>query len=240
MPIGQNTDMTSRNAVEWHTSIAVDFNANYHRRASFQERFAVFSELIRAYSGSMKRVIDLGCGGGLFSLYAAQFNAHVTGIDGSDAMISIGRRRLEAAQCKNVDFAVRDITALTSAEVTTADLIICSSVLEYLDDLPKAIAVIDGLLNAGGALIVSMPNKSSIYRRLEKIAFRILGKPRYYRFVKNIVTIEDMISLLEEKDIVAKRICYFSGAPVISSPCLAGFKRWTSNMFVIVATKTMQ
>jgi 2-polyprenyl-3-methyl-5-hydroxy-6-metoxy-1,4-benzoquinol methylase len=236
----KKNDTTSKSAIEWHTSIAIDFNANYHRRSNFQERFTVFSELIRTYSGSRKRVIDLGCGGGVFSLYAAQFNAHVTGIDGSDAMISIGKRKLEAGKFKNVDFAVKDITALTSAEVTTADLIICSSVLEYLDDLPKAIAVIDGLLNAGGTLIVSMPNKSSIYRKLEKIAFRLFRKPRYYQFVKNIITADDMISLLERRNIVTKRICYFSGTPLLSRLFLADFKRWADNMFVIVAIKNMQ
>jgi 2-polyprenyl-6-hydroxyphenyl methylase/3-demethylubiquinone-9 3-methyltransferase len=232
--------MTAKSAIEWHTAIAVDFNANYHRRANFQERLAVFSELIRTYSSSRKRVIDLGCGGGVFSLYAAQFNAHVTGIDGSDAMISIGKRELEARELKNVDFAVKDITALTSADVTTADLIICSSVLEYLDDLPGAIAVIERLLNAGGTLIVSMPNRSSIYRKLEKIAFRLLGRPKYYQFVKHVVTADDMISLLEKKNLVTRRICYFSGAPVLSSLFPAGFKRWTDNMFVIAAIKDSQ
>lgn len=232
--------MPPRNAVEWHTSIAAEFDAGYRRRANFKERFSVFSELIRSHSGADKHVIDLGCGAGIFALYAAPLNAHVTGVDGSEAMISIGRHRVAAEKLGNVEFITRDITSLTSAEVTTADLIICSSVLEYLDDLHQAVAVIDSLLNRGGTLLVSMPNKSSIYRRLEKLAFLVCRRPRYYRFVRHVVTADEMIALLERRNITTKRISYFSSTWMLSRlSSVELFRRWTKNLFVIVATKEM-
>jgi len=231
--------MTSKNAVEWHTSIATEFDAGYRRSENFKERFSIFSELIESYSDSSKNVIDLGCGAGIFSLFAASLNRHVTGIDGSDAMIAIGKSKIEAGNLNNVDFLVKDITLLAKDDITAADLIICSSVLEYLEYLEKAIDVLDTLLKPGGTLIVSMPNRSSIYRKIEKMAFILFGKPKYYQFVRNVVTTDEMISLLGKKGISTKKICYFSNSPIFSKLLSSdSFKKWTKNLFVLVATKS--
>jgi len=230
--------MTSKNAVEWHTAIATDFDAGYDRSDNFKERFKVFSGLIDKYSGSDKAVIDLGCGAGVFSLYAAPLNRHVTGIDGSDAMIAIGKNKADTRNQKNVEFMVRDITTLAKADGLSADLVICSSVLEYIDCIDKSVAVLDLLLKKGGILIVSMPNKSSIYRNLEGLAFSLLKRPKYYRFVKNIVTSEEMCGLLEKLSFDVVEVHYFSSSPLISKILSSHYlRRWTKNLFVIVAIK---
>ncbi len=231
-----------KDAVEWHTEIATQFDAGYGRSDNFKERFNIFSELIRRYSGLNKSVIDLGCGAGIFSLCAAPLNRQVTGIDGSDAMIAIGKNKVEEIKLNNnVDFMVRDITTLTTADVKPADLIICSSVLEYIEDIEKSASVIDLLLNEGGTLIVSMPNKSSIYRKFEKFTFYLFKWPKYYQFVKNILTVDEMSGLLAKRNYDIIESHYFSSTPILSK-IFSGeiFKKNTNNLFVIVAQKNTQ
>lgn len=227
-----------KDAVEWHTVIAKDFDAGYSRSKNFKERLAKFSQLIKKFSASHKNVIDLGCGAGIFSLYAATLNGHVTGIDGSETMVSIGKDKQKSAGLENLDFVVKDITTLPTNDLAPADLIICSSVLEYIDNLEKSVALIDKLLIVDGIAIVSMPNKLSIYRRIEKLTFSLFKKPKYYRFVKNIVSAEEMIDLFAKQNFEVIETHYFSSAPILSNIFFADcFKKWTKNLFVIVAKK---
>ena len=65
------------------------------------------------------------------------------------------------------------------------DLIICCSVLEYMDDLDASLASLAGKLTPTGVLVFSLPNRSSIDRKLERVRFKLTGRPTYFGLVQH-------------------------------------------------------
>src|SRR5579863_6647227 len=70
--------------------------------------------------GSGTRLLDAGCGAGGASLLAAQRGALVNGVDASEALLAIARRRLPDG-----DFRVGDLEALPYAG-STFDVVIAA------------------------------------------------------------------------------------------------------------------
>jgi 2-polyprenyl-6-hydroxyphenyl methylase/3-demethylubiquinone-9 3-methyltransferase len=65
---------------------------------------------------------------------------------------------------------------------------------EYIQEKEKMIVCCHALLKNGGRLLISVPNRRSIYRKLEKISYRIIGKPSYCKHVYNRYTEQELIA----------------------------------------------
>jgi 2-polyprenyl-3-methyl-5-hydroxy-6-metoxy-1,4-benzoquinol methylase len=99
-------------------------------------------------------VLDVGCGNGVISRSLGEKGFTVKGIDVSEKAIARAR---ELNRSPNVRFEV------VSAEELVADghhfhAVICSEVLEHLNDPGKLLNVLHQLLDKDGALIVTVPN----------------------------------------------------------------------------------
>jgi 2-polyprenyl-3-methyl-5-hydroxy-6-metoxy-1,4-benzoquinol methylase len=99
-------------------------------------------------------VLDVGCGNGVISRSLGAKGFTVKGIDVSEKAITRAR---ELNKSPNVRFEV------VSAEELVADgqhfhAVICSEVLEHLNDPGKLLNVLHQLLDKDGALIVTVPN----------------------------------------------------------------------------------
>jgi len=99
-------------------------------------------------------VLDVGCGNGVISRSLGERGFTVKGIDVSEKAIARAR---ELNKFPNVRFEV------VSAEELVADghhfhAVICSEVLEHLNDPGKLLNVLHQLLDVDGALIVTVPN----------------------------------------------------------------------------------
>ncbi|PLB46630.1 S-adenosyl-L-methionine-dependent methyltransferase [Aspergillus steynii IBT 23096] len=111
-------------------------------------------------------VLDLACGTGLVTIPAAQRvgNAgHVVGIDISDGMLDVGRRKAEK-QGLDVPFIQHDISDLNGLELLPVgsqgfDLITCAAALVLLPDPPGAIRHWTTLLKPGGRLVIDVAAK---------------------------------------------------------------------------------
>ncbi|URW74458.1 methyltransferase domain-containing protein [Sphingomonas donggukensis] len=184
--------MNTTDAVDWHTSIAEDFAAGYDRSPRFRERLAVWRGLIARHVHGGDRVLDAGCGAGTFSFEAADRGARVEGIDGSPAMIALCRKRAAASPQADVRFDVALLETLSTRPAGSVDVVMSSSVLEYLPDLEGEVARLARLLPVGGRLLLSLPNAASRYRRIERLAFRLTRRPRYYAHVRSLATEAEM------------------------------------------------
>jgi S-adenosylmethionine-dependent methyltransferase len=99
-------------------------------------------------------VVDVGGGTGGFAVPLATLGHRVTVIDPSpDSLAAAQRRAAEAGvPLRAVQGDVSDLAAATGA--AGADLILCHSVLEYVDSPAAAMTAIAGILRPGGAVSV--------------------------------------------------------------------------------------
>lgn len=93
--------------------------------------------------------LDAACGTGRYSTFLAEQGHDVIGVDESDAMLAIARRKLPAA-----DFRHGDLTALP-LQGNSVDAAVCALALVHVPDLSSALCEFARVLRPGGRLIIS-------------------------------------------------------------------------------------
>ena len=228
---------TNDTAISWHDSIAPSFRDGYQRSAGFRDRLRTWSVLIARYARPGDRAIDAGCGAGTLSFEAAKIVASVEGIDGSPRMIELARETAAASDINNVSFDVALFESLSN-RADRYDLVLCSSVLEYLPNLETELARLAALLRKDGRMIVSLPNGRSRYRRFERLAYCLTRRPRYYRHVRHVPSAAQVQDVLQALGLSVLDTLYYADPPL--PPALAwlsGSGQRRKTMFVIVATR---
>jgi 2-polyprenyl-3-methyl-5-hydroxy-6-metoxy-1,4-benzoquinol methylase len=103
-----------------------------------------------------KRVLEVGCGSGSLSTYLALRGAHAVGVDVSDGMLALARRRAEvSAVSANVELVGMPIEDLDHPS-GTYDAIIANQVLHHLD-LARAMPNIARLIGDSGVALFAEP-----------------------------------------------------------------------------------
>ncbi len=228
--------MNSKNAIDFHDDRALEFDSRYALSKAFQERFHVWTGLFDRYVTPTDQVLDLGCGSGVFSHYLAEKGCLVTGIDGSEAMIALCRRKRTS---KTARFAVGSLPLEKLAHFPMQDVVVMSSILEYMTDMSGMLEQARVLLKPDGLLLVSIPNRRSLYRRVERQLFRLLARPAYYQYIRNTATKTTFNRQLTESGFTPVETGYFSGQDPISrvlKPFLAA--QYVNNLLVGVFRKT--
>jgi arsenite methyltransferase len=104
-----------------------------------------------------ERVLDVGSGPGLLAAEIARVvgpAGHVTGIDISDPMLTLGQRRCaDLDSAGRVSFAKADAAALPFAEASF-DVAVSTQVYEYVADLSTALAELYRVLRPGGRALI--------------------------------------------------------------------------------------
>lgn len=232
--------MIAENAIDWHTQIASNFDKKYSNRKNFKERYAIWTELIDKYSDPNFHVLDIGCGSGIFTFRLAEKNRTVIGFDASTEMINICQKKKRNIDARNVNFLNCKIESLEQHLQEKADMIVCSSVLEYMGNLNGSLEIIRQSINNDSLFIFSMPNKQSIYRKIEPLVFYLFGKPRYYKYVKNICTLSEMGAKLKKLGFSILESKYYGKTPLLSAMFRKlGISRFSDNLFIIVARLTL-
>jgi SAM-dependent methyltransferase len=223
------------NSISWHDKIAKNWDNKYTNSAGFKERYEVFSKLIHSYSKSDNCVYDLGCGTGTFSFLAVRFNSCVFGVDASSDMIDICNQKKNAINIHtddNIKFINYDILDIEFER--NADLIIASSIFEYIDNLELILGKFRKYLNKNGVIIFSLPNYISIHRIFERLSFNIFGYPRYYALVKQSMSLKRAVLLTQKSGYEVLETKYFTRTPYL--PRLLK-ENYLYELFIIVAKK---
>ena len=226
-------------AVTFFDAQAQEYEQLSRQSPRFNERFAVWEELIDAHAPSREpsRCLDLGCGVGTLSRFAAARGFQTLGLDGSPAMIEKSRS-LSGEQGDRLEFRETmiplDDTLMDELE-GTADLLLASSVVEYLDDAPGFMAQCERLLRRGGIAVVSFPNATSLYRRIEPLLkFRgsnyLRMKPRQY-------TRRDAGELAESAGLTVIEARYFAFPSLRLSRMIKRRSPLLATMFALVLRK---
>jgi len=101
-----------------------------------------------------EQIVDVGCGPGLLAHGLAEAvgnEGQVLGVDSSSSMIALAEKR--CAELPNVSFVECDATELT-VDDASADVVACTQVLLYVDDVKKALAEFSRILKPGGRVII--------------------------------------------------------------------------------------
>lgn len=108
---------------------------------------------------SGKKVIDVGCGGGILSESMAQRGASVTGIDMGEAPLSVARIH---QQQSGVEVNYLHSTAEKMAEETPQayDIVTCLEMLEHVPDPSSVIRACQKMVKPGGHVFFSTINRS--------------------------------------------------------------------------------
>lgn len=106
-----------------------------------------------------KRVVDVGCGGGILSEGLCQRGAHVTGIDMGEAPLSVAKLHgLESGF--EVDYHQMTVEQLAQEQAGTFDVVTCLEMLEHVPDPASVIRACAALLKPGGHLFLSTINRN--------------------------------------------------------------------------------
>lgn len=106
-----------------------------------------------------KRVLDVGCGGGILSEGLCQRGAHVMGIDMGAAPLSVAKLHgLESGI--EVEYQQITVEALAEQQAGTFDVVTCLEMLEHVPDPASVIKACAKLLKPGGQLFLSTINRN--------------------------------------------------------------------------------
>lgn len=102
-----------------------------------------------------KRILDAGCGSGLFSLAAARKGAQeVVGIDIDEPRIPYARRSAERQEIRNATFRVMSVYEMDFPDCHF-DRVISHTVFEHLPDVPAALSSLYRVLKPGGEIFIT-------------------------------------------------------------------------------------
>lgn len=124
------------------------------------------------------RILDVGCGTGLnVTVPLAHAGYSIMGLDLDSA--SVERGRLLAEGCGNIEFYCGSIEDQTVFE--RRDVVICSEVLEHLQEPAIFIGQLKSVLTEGGLFLVTIPNGFG-YFELDNLFWQAISRfPRLIR-----------------------------------------------------------
>ena len=117
-----------------------------------------------------KRVLDVGCGGGILSDSMARKGAQVMGIDLAGKALRVAQLHALEAQTPNVEYREVAVEALAAEQPGSFDAITCMEMLEHVPDPGSVVRACSQLVKPGGWVFFS-----TINRNPKSFLFAIVG-----------------------------------------------------------------
>ena len=117
-----------------------------------------------------KRVLDVGCGGGILADSMARRGAEVLGIDLATKALKVAQLHAMEAETKGVSYREISAEALAVEQPGSFDVVTCMEMLEHVPDPSLIVNACAGLVKPGGYVFFS-----TINRNLKSFLFAIVG-----------------------------------------------------------------
>ena len=188
-------------------------------------RFNYFLDKAALTIGSIKgkRVLDIGCGGGLLSERFAAEGALVTAIDLSGKAIEVAKAHAKetGGACAKIDYRRMSIGELLIKKKEPFDAVVSSEVLEHVDDLKGFLEEATSALAPGGVFFFSTINKTlkarffAIFVAENLLGMLPTGTHDYERFIRP----STLVKLFKENNVTVEDL-----KGLVYSPASLGFK----------------
>ncbi len=106
-----------------------------------------------------KKVLDVGCGGGILAESMAEKGAHVTGIDMGEANLEVARLHLLESG-RDVDYRQIPVEQLAGETTAQFDIVTCMEMLEHVPDPSSIVTACATLVKPGGLVFFSTINRN--------------------------------------------------------------------------------
>jgi 2-polyprenyl-6-hydroxyphenyl methylase/3-demethylubiquinone-9 3-methyltransferase len=117
-----------------------------------------------------KRVVDVGCGGGILADSMARKGADVTGIDLSTKALRVAQLHALEAQTSNIQYREISVEALAREQAAGFDVVTCMEMLEHVPDPDSVVRACAQLVRPGGWVFFS-----TIHRNPKAFLLAIVG-----------------------------------------------------------------
>lgn len=115
-----------------------------------------------------KRVLDAGCGPGVYAQWLTERGASVVAVDASPRMVELAKQRLGQRLGQTVDVRRADLSEpLAFLDSSAFDIVLSPLVLEYIEDWHKTFAEFYRVLRPAGHFVFSVTHPFSDYIHFE-------------------------------------------------------------------------
>jgi 2-polyprenyl-6-hydroxyphenyl methylase/3-demethylubiquinone-9 3-methyltransferase len=108
-----------------------------------------------------KRVVDVGCGGGILSDSMARAGAQVLGIDLSTKPLRVAELHAMEAGTEGIEYREIAVEALASERPASFDVVTCMEMLEHVPDPASVVRACATLVKPGGWVFLSTLNRNA-------------------------------------------------------------------------------
>jgi len=136
-----------------------------------------------------KRVLDVGCGGGILSESMARLGAEVSAIDMGKAPLSVARLHAMESEV-DIDYQQITVEELAQQQPASFDAVSCMEMLEHVPDPASVIEACQTLVKPGGSVFFSTINRNPKAYMLAIVGAEYVlkmlpkGTHDYARFIK--------------------------------------------------------
>ncbi len=148
---------------------SLNWGEKYRKRTSYFYRCRAIYQLFASTGIRQASILDYGCGSGDITFPMLRDGHSVTGVDIAEGMIRKARDRAEkAGLSEKATYYYLQHGIPSNILSDQFDAVICSSVLEYVQDDMSLVRIFYSILKVDGFLIISVPDRRSLFCKLDK------------------------------------------------------------------------
>ena len=117
-----------------------------------------------------KRILDVGCGGGILAESMARRGAQVLGIDMGAAPLAVGRLHAAQHEVSHIEYRQVTVEQLAAEQPASFDVVTCMEMLEHVPDPASIVRACMALVKPDGMVFFS-----TINRNPKSYLFAIIG-----------------------------------------------------------------
>lgn len=219
----KDTSRTAYNVADhYDEAYFADLSARYRKRNRFARRrianvFSLVPELAH------RRLLDVGCGMGTFTLEAARRGATAVGLDLAPAGIAAARQMAREEGVAGAHFTRADAALLPFGN-GSADIIVAADFTEHLDEatLARVFAELGRVAAKDATFVIYTPEPAHIFERLRDRDLLLKQEPSHI----GIRSAQDLGRAAERAGFVVERIRYLPSHIPVFNLFERAFARW--------------